>query len=316
MITVRVSMIKGRLPASAGAGRPAAGDPLRAEPDRLPASRPRLFGAGRLASRARAGGGRFLLRIEDIDQQPLPARVRGRRSYEDLRLARARLGRPGAAPVGASATTTARRSTRLEAAWACSIPASAPGAQIRAEIAACRPGAARAGRASRSIPAPAAASARPSAPSGSRAGEPYALRLDVARGRCARPARSPGATSAPATVAAEPELLGDVVLARKDVPTSYHLAVTVDDALQGVTLVTRGEDLFEATHVHRLLQALLGLPTPRYYHHNLIAEFDRAAARQARPRGDPAHAAPVRPPAGRHLEPDRPARPMPATAAE
>jgi glutamyl-Q tRNA(Asp) synthetase len=62
------------------------------------------------------------------------------------------------------------------------------------------------------------------------------------------------------------------VLSRKDVPTSYHLAVSVDDGLQGVTLVTRGEDLFHATHVHRLLQALLGLPTPRYYHHNLIAD--------------------------------------------
>ena len=66
--------------------------------------------------------------------------------------------------------------------------------------------------------------------------------------------------------------LGDVVLARKDVPTSYHLAVTVDDHLQGVTLITRGEDLFHATHMHRLLQALLGLRTPRYYHHNLIAD--------------------------------------------
>jgi glutamyl-Q tRNA(Asp) synthetase len=66
--------------------------------------------------------------------------------------------------------------------------------------------------------------------------------------------------------------LGDVVLARKDVPTSYHLAVTIDDALQGVTLITRGEDLFHATHIHRLLQALLGLPTPLYYHHNLIAD--------------------------------------------
>lgn len=69
---------------------------------------------------------------------------------------------------------------------------------------------------------------------------------------------------------ATPERFGDVVLARKDVPTSYHLAVTVDDALQGVTLVTRGEDLFEATHVHRLLQALLPLPTPDYSHHSLL----------------------------------------------
>jgi glutamyl-Q tRNA(Asp) synthetase len=73
-------------------------------------------------------------------------------------------------------------------------------------------------------------------------------------------------------VAAEPESLGDVVLARQDVPTSYHLAVTVDDALQGVTLVTRGADLFAATHIHRLLQALLGLPTPVYRHHPLLTD--------------------------------------------
>ena len=68
-------------------------------------------------------------------------------------------------------------------------------------------------------------------------------------------------------VKADPARFGDVVLARKDVPTSYHLSVTVDDALQGVTLVTRGEDLLAATDIHRLLQALLGLPTPRYRHH-------------------------------------------------
>lgn len=73
-------------------------------------------------------------------------------------------------------------------------------------------------------------------------------------------------------VNAAPGLLGDVVLARKDTPASYHLAVTIDDHLAGVTMITRGEDLFHATHVHRLLQALLGLPTPRYYHHNLIAD--------------------------------------------
>jgi glutamyl-Q tRNA(Asp) synthetase len=66
--------------------------------------------------------------------------------------------------------------------------------------------------------------------------------------------------------------LGDVVLARKEMPTSYHLAVAVDDALQGVTLVTRGADLFAATHIHRLLQALLGLPTPGYRHHPLLTD--------------------------------------------
>ena len=104
-------------------------------------------------------------------------------------------------------------------------------------------------------------------------GEPYALRLDMARA---------AAAAGPLTwrdldrgeQAARPEIFGDVVLARKDAPTSYHLAVTVDDALQGVTLVTRGEDLFEASHVHRLLQALLGLPTPGWRHHRLLTGPD------------------------------------------
>ena len=71
---------------------------------------------------------------------------------------------------------------------------------------------------------------------------------------------------------ARPERHGDVVLARKETPTSYHLSVTVDDAIQGITLVTRGMDLFESTDVHRLLQALLDLPTPRYRHHDLLVD--------------------------------------------
>ena len=71
-------------------------------------------------------------------------------------------------------------------------------------------------------------------------------------------------------IQADPASAGDVVLARKETPTSYHLAVTIDDAAQGVTDVVRGVDLFEATHVHRLLQALLDLPTPRYHHHPLL----------------------------------------------
>ena len=82
-------------------------------------------------------------------------------------------------------------------------------------------------------------------------------------------------------VVARPELGGDVVLARKDVGVAYHLAVVVDDALQGVTHVVRGEDLREATHVQRLLQALLDLPTPTYRHHPLLrdAEGRRLAKR-------------------------------------
>ncbi len=87
------------------------------------------------------------------------------------------------------------------------------------------------------------------------------------------------------TVACEAAAQGDVVLARKDAPSSYHLAVTVDDAAQGVTDVVRGIDLFAATHVHRLLQALLGLPTPRYRHHPLLTGPDgqRLAKRHGAP---------------------------------
>ncbi len=87
------------------------------------------------------------------------------------------------------------------------------------------------------------------------------------------------------TIAADPAAQGDVVLARKDAPSSYHLAVTVDDADQGVTDIVRGVDLFAATHVHRLLQALLGLPTPRYHHHPLLT--DERGERLAKRTGAP-----------------------------
>jgi glutamyl-Q tRNA(Asp) synthetase len=101
------------------------------------------------------------------------------------------------------------------------------------------------------------------------AGESFALRLDVA-GALERTGPLRWEEEGRGFINAAPESLGDVVLARKDTPTSYHLAVTLDDALQGVTLVTRGADLFMATHIHRLLQALLELPTPRYRHHKLL----------------------------------------------
>jgi glutamyl-Q tRNA(Asp) synthetase len=103
--------------------------------------------------------------------------------------------------------------------------------------------------------------------------EPHAWRLDSARAIAAAGPLSwydQGARR----VVAEPEIHGDVVLARKDAPTSYHLAVTVDDAAQGVTDVVRGEDLFAATHIHRLLQALLGLQPPRYHHHAVLTGPD------------------------------------------
>ena len=82
---------------------------------------------------------------------------------------------------------------------------------------------------------------------------------------------------------ARPEMLGDVVLVRKDAPASYHLAATLDDTADGVTLVTRGRDLFAATHVHRLLQALLGLPVPRWHHHRLL--LDESGDKLAKRRG-------------------------------
>jgi glutamyl-Q tRNA(Asp) synthetase len=116
------------------------------------------------------------------------------------------------------------------------------------------------------------------------AGEAFALRLKTDEAM-ARTGALAWTDAEAGTVAAHPQLFGDVVLARKDTPTSYHLAVTVDDALQGVTLVTRGQDLFAATHIHRLLQALLDLPVPDYHHHRLLvgesgerlAKRDRAA---------------------------------------
>jgi glutamyl-Q tRNA(Asp) synthetase len=115
------------------------------------------------------------------------------------------------------------------------------------------------------------------------ASEPHAWRLDVARA---------AALTGPlywedgdTEVQADPAAFGDVVLARKDAPTSYHLAVTIDDAAQKVTDIVRGRDLFAATDVHRLLQALLGLPTPHYHHHPLLTDGEgrRLAKREGAP---------------------------------
>ncbi|HZP99249.1 MAG TPA: tRNA glutamyl-Q(34) synthetase GluQRS [Reyranella sp.] len=103
------------------------------------------------------------------------------------------------------------------------------------------------------------------------AGREFCLRLD-----CARAAKQAGPYAffdeGQGRIDGNPLLFGDVVLARKDTPTSYHLAVTVDDHFQGVTLVTRGEDLLPSTHVHGLLQKLLGYETPRYAHHKLLTD--------------------------------------------
>ena len=121
-------------------------------------------------------------------------------------------------------------------------------------------------------------------------GENHALRLDIAAalaslGEAAQHLHWHDEQAGPQH--ATPDLLlngiGDAVLARKDTPASYHLCVTLDDALQGITLIVRGEDLFAATHLHRLLQALFGLPVPIYAHHRLLMDAD--GARLAKRRG-------------------------------
>lgn len=102
-------------------------------------------------------------------------------------------------------------------------------------------------------------------------GKPFALRLHMAKAAALAGPLTWTDLGAGSQVA-RPDMFGDVILARKDVPTSYHLAVTLDDAVQGITLVTRGEDLFHASHLHRLLQALLGLPVPLWQHHSLLTD--------------------------------------------
>jgi len=107
-------------------------------------------------------------------------------------------------------------------------------------------------------------------------GEPFALRLDMARAVAsiggALAWRRFDADFREDSVTADPARWGDVILARKETPTSYHVSVVVDDALQGVTHVVRGKDLEAATDVHVVLQALLGLPSPLYHHHRLVTD--------------------------------------------
>jgi glutamyl-Q tRNA(Asp) synthetase len=214
---------------------------------------------------AREAGGRFLLRIEDIDRTrcrpEFDAAIREdlawlgldwdgevrRQSehFDDYRAALARLGDAGLLyPCFCT-----RRDIQAEIAGAGGAP--------QGEAGPVYPGTCRhlgaAERAARIA-----------------AGANYALRLYVAQSIGRTGPLDWSEDGRPIT--ATSEVLGDVVLARKDVPVSYHLAVTVDDALQGVTLVTRGVDLLTATHVHRLLQALLGLPTPSYRHHELLTD--------------------------------------------
>ncbi len=224
------------------------------------------------ADLARASGGRLLLRIEDIDA----TRCRPEyelATYEDL----AWLGVEWETPVR-------RQSDHLDAYRAALAKLEAlgliyPAFESRTEIA----------RLAASENWPRDPDGAPLYPGTGKAvsaeerhrrikaGEPYALRLDMDAALARAGAlnwretgEGPGGERG--VIAADAAAWGDVVLARRDVPTSYHLSVVVDDALQGVTQVVRGNDLFYATSVHRLLQVLLGLPQPMYRHHRLILD--------------------------------------------
>jgi glutamyl-Q tRNA(Asp) synthetase len=227
---------------------------------------------------AHASGGRFLLRIEDIDA----ARCRlefEQAIYEDL----AWLGIAWEQPVRRQSEHLGAYSAALEQIAAMGLVY--PSFESRAEIARL----VMQQEITTGRPWPRDPDGAPLYPVHARAlpqaererllarGTPYALRLDMAAavarvGDLAWTEAGQGPDGESGTVVAKPEAWGDVVLARKETPTSYHLSVVVDDALQGVTEVVRGQDLFHATSVHRLLQALLGLPEPAYRHHRLIRD--------------------------------------------
>jgi glutamyl-Q tRNA(Asp) synthetase len=215
---------------------------------------------------ARGAGGRFLLRIEDID------RGRCRREFTDAILEDlAWLGLDWDGPVRRQSEHFDDYAEALDRLRAMGLiyPCFCTRAAIQAEIA--QAGGAPHGDEGPLYPGTCRALAGDQREARIAAGESYALRLDMAQA-VARAGPLDWEDSEAGRVAADPLSHGDVVLARKDTPASYHLAVTVDDALQGVTLVTRGRDLFGATHVHRLLQALLDLPTPSYWHHRLLTD--------------------------------------------
>lgn len=228
------------------------------------------FSAIRAHDWARGRGGSFLLRIEDIDG------TRSRREHVEAILADlAWLGLSWDSEVVFQSARLDRYAAALDQLKAMGLVY--PCFCTRADIAAA------------SLTAPHGAEAvYPGTCRGidttGRIHEPHCWRLDAgAAAAVAGPLNWWDETAG--TVAADAASHGDVVLARKDAPASYHLAVTVDDAAQGVSDVIRGVDLFAATHVHRLLQALLGLPTPRYRHHPLLtgADGERLAKRHGAP---------------------------------
>jgi glutamyl-Q tRNA(Asp) synthetase len=227
---------------------------------------------------ARAAGGRLLLRIEDIDETRCRPEYE-QAIYEDL----AWLGITWEEPVR-------RQSVQLDDYRAALAQLESqgllyPSFESRAETAALVAERERNGAWPRDPDgAPLyPGNAKSMSPDERRrrieAGERYALRLDMASAIARagvlawmETGRGPNGDNGP--VRATPAAWGDVILARKETPTSYHLSVVVDDALQGVTDIVRGQDLFHATGVHRLLQALLGLPAPAYHHHRLLLDAE------------------------------------------
>jgi glutamyl-Q tRNA(Asp) synthetase len=225
---------------------------------------------------ARASGGRLLLRIEDIDT----ARCRPEFEaaiYEDL----AWLGIAWEAPVRRQSQHFADYRTAIDKLSARGLVY--PSFESRAEIARL------VAQKEANTPwlrdpdgAPIYPGTAKSLAPEERArllasGAPYALRLDMAAARALAgdlgwTERGEGPAGETGAVAARPQAWGDVILARKETPTSYHLCVVIDDALQGVTEVVRGQDLFWSTSVHRLLQQLLDLPQPVFRHHRLILD--------------------------------------------
>jgi glutamyl-Q tRNA(Asp) synthetase len=229
--------------------------------------------------RARETGGRLLLRIEDIDATRCRPEFETA-IYEDL----AWLGIAWETPVRRQSEHLAEYRAALEKLAALGLVY--PAFESRAEIAKLVAAREADGPWLRDPDgAPLYPGDAKSLPASERSrlidtGAPYALRLDMAAA-CRRVASltwnelGEGPDGERGTVAARPEAWGDVILARKETPTSYHLSVVVDDALQGVSEIVRGQDLFHATSVHRLLQVLLGLPEPAYRHHPLIRDANR-----------------------------------------
>ena len=216
---------------------------------------------------AQRSGGRFLLRIEDIDSTRCRAEYDG--ALQDyLRW----LGLQWEEPVLRQSMRTDAHRHALDTLRARGLvyPCFCTRADIRAEIA--RSPSAPHGPEGALYPGLCREITDAERARRMEAGVAFAWRIDVGRAATVAGDNLRWQDAAAGDLRAVPASLGDVVLARKDVGVSYHLAVTVDDAFQGVTLVTRGTDLFHATHMHRLLQALLDLPVPQYHHHALVTD--------------------------------------------